>query len=59
MINVFDAYELMKVKMVLDFLLFTSYHLMCILVRYYFDQRLKEAFTTAPADPTVDLNMQL
>ncbi|XP_015082701.1 ubiquitin carboxyl-terminal hydrolase 14 isoform X1 [Solanum pennellii] len=27
--------------------------------RYYFDQRLKEAFTTAPADPTVDLNMQL
>lgn len=32
---------------------------MCILVRYYFDQRLKEAFTTAPADPTVDLNMQL
>ncbi|XP_055823453.1 ubiquitin carboxyl-terminal hydrolase 14 isoform X2 [Solanum dulcamara] len=27
--------------------------------RYYLDQRLKEAFTTAPADPTVDLNMQL
>ncbi|KAK4714796.1 hypothetical protein R3W88_020703 [Solanum pinnatisectum] len=27
--------------------------------RYYLDQCLKEAFTTAPADPTVDLNMQL
>lgn len=27
--------------------------------RYYLNQPLKEAFTTAPADPTVDLNMQL
>ncbi|XP_060191022.1 ubiquitin carboxyl-terminal hydrolase 14 isoform X2 [Lycium barbarum] len=27
--------------------------------RYYLNQRLKEAFSTAPADPTVDLNMQL
>lgn len=27
--------------------------------RYYLDQHLKEAFTMAPADPTVDLNMQL
>ncbi|KAK4484369.1 hypothetical protein RD792_006947 [Penstemon davidsonii] len=27
--------------------------------RYYLDQRLKTAFDTAPADPTVDLNMQL
>ncbi|MCD7462884.1 ubiquitin-specific protease ubp14 [Datura stramonium] len=27
--------------------------------RYYSDQRLKEAFRAAPADPTVDLNMQL
>ncbi|OMP04613.1 hypothetical protein COLO4_09498 [Corchorus olitorius] len=27
--------------------------------RYYMDQSLKLAFETAPADPTVDLNMQL
>lgn len=27
--------------------------------RYYMNQSLKQAFTTAPADPTVDLNMQL
>ncbi|KAI3466170.1 hypothetical protein Pfo_022833 [Paulownia fortunei] len=27
--------------------------------RYYLDQSLKVAFDTAPADPTVDLNMQL
>lgn len=27
--------------------------------RYYKNQSLKQAFTTAPADPTVDLNMQL
>ncbi|KAJ8532409.1 hypothetical protein K7X08_012332 [Anisodus acutangulus] len=27
--------------------------------RYYSDQPLKAAFSTAPADPTVDLNMQL
>ncbi|PIN06321.1 Ubiquitinyl hydrolase 1 [Handroanthus impetiginosus] len=27
--------------------------------RYYSNQSLKEAFGTAPADPTVDLNMQL
>ncbi|GKA88765.1 ubiquitin carboxyl-terminal hydrolase 14 [Tanacetum coccineum] len=27
--------------------------------RYYMNQSLKQAFTIAPADPTVDLNMQL
>ncbi|XP_027342647.1 ubiquitin carboxyl-terminal hydrolase 14-like isoform X2 [Abrus precatorius] len=27
--------------------------------RYYINQNLKKAFETAPADPTVDLNMQL
>lgn len=27
--------------------------------RYYLDQHLKDAFSKAPADPTVDLNMQL
>lgn len=27
--------------------------------RYYFNQDLKRAFVSAPADPTVDLNMQL
>lgn len=28
-------------------------------VRYYKNQNLKTAFEVAPADPTVDLNMQL
>ncbi|XVF78034.1 hypothetical protein PTKIN_Ptkin14bG0095800 [Pterospermum kingtungense] len=34
-----------------------STHLFCR--RYYINQSLKMAFETAPADPTVDLNMQL
>ncbi|KAL5737886.1 hypothetical protein ACOSP7_030647 [Xanthoceras sorbifolium] len=31
----------------------------CFCSRYYMNQNLKLAFDTAPADPTVDLNMQL
>lgn len=36
--------------------------LQCLLwlnLRYYINQNLKKAFEVAPADPTVDLNMQL
>lgn len=43
-----------------DFLLFYIFPSDAISsIRYYSDQSLKAAFSMAPADPTVDLNMQL
>ena len=54
--------------LILLLLLFLSFYVLFLIfdffwcihfIRYYLSQSLKAAFETAPADPTVDLNMQL